>query len=149
MAKKVVNEIKLQIPAGRANPAPPIGPALGAAGVNIPMFCKEFNARTQADAGAGLTIPVVITVYSDRSFKFVTKTPPAAVLLKQKAGLKLGKKPGTGSPEPNKKKVANLTRAQLSEVAKQKMPDLNTNNLEAAERILAGTARSMGITISD
>lgn len=149
MAKKVVNQIKLQIPAGRANPSPPIGPALGAAGVNIPMFCKEFNARTQAQAGEGLTIPVIITVFSDRTFQFVCKTPPAAVLLKKAAGLKLGKKPGSGSPEPNKTKVANLTRAQLSEVAKQKMPDLNTTKLESAERILAGTARSMGITISD
>ena len=149
MAKKVVNQIKLQLPAGKANPSPPIGPALGAAGVNIPMFCKEFNARTQAQAGEGLTIPVIITVYSDRTFQFVLKTPPAAVLLKKAAGLKLGKKPGSGSAEPNKTKVANLTRAQLSEVAKQKMPDLNTTNLEAAERILAGTARSMGITVSD
>ena len=143
MAKKVTNEIKLQIKAGRATPSPPIGPALGAAGVNIPMFCKEFNARTQAQAADDLIIPTVITVYSDRSFKFILKTPPVAVLLKKAAKIQ------SGSGEPNKTKVANLTRAQLSEVAKQKLPDLNTTKLEAAERILAGTARSMGITISD
>lgn len=141
MAKKVVNQIKLQIPAGRANPAPPIGPALGAAGVNIPLFCKEFNARTQAQAAEGLIIPTVITVYSDRSFSFELRTPPASVLLKKAAGI------DKGSGEPNKLKVATVTRAQVTEIAKQKMPDLNTADIEAATRIIAGTARSMGINI--
>jgi large subunit ribosomal protein L11 len=149
MAKKVVNQIKLQITAGKANPAPPIGPALGAAGVNIPMFCKEFNARTQAQAADALTIPTIITVFSDRTFSFELKTPPAAVLLKKAAGLKLGKKPGSGSAEPNKNKVATLTRAQLREVAQTKLADLNTRSLAAAEKTLEGTARSMGITIAD
>ncbi|RME25043.1 MAG: 50S ribosomal protein L11 [Deltaproteobacteria bacterium] len=141
MAKKVVNQIKLQITAGRANPAPPIGPALGAAGVNIPLFCKEFNARTQAQAAEGLIIPTVITVYSDRTFSFELRTPPASVLLKKAAGIE------KGSGEPNKLKVATVTRAQVTEIAKQKMPDLNTPDIEAATRIIAGTARSMGINI--
>jgi large subunit ribosomal protein L11 len=141
MAKKVVNQIKLQIPAGRANPSPPIGPALGAAGVNIPMFCKEFNARTQAQAGEGLTIPVIITVYSDRSFTFVTKTPPAAVLLKKAAGIK------SGSGEPNKTKVGTVTREQLEEIAKTKEPDLTAADLDAAVRTIAGSARSMGLNV--
>jgi len=142
MAKKEVNQIKLQITAGRANPAPPIGPALGSAGVNIPLFCKEFNARTQAQAAEGLIIPTVITVYSDRSFKFELKTPPAAVLLKKAAGIP------KGSSEPNKDKVATITLAQVEEIAKQKMPDLNTTKLDAAVRIISGTARSMGILIA-
>ena len=141
MAKKVANFIKLQIPAGKANPSPPIGPALGAAGVNIMLFCKEFNARTQAQAAEALIIPTVITVYSDRSFKFELKTPPAPVLLKKAAGIK------SGSGEPNKEKVGSVTAAQVEEIAKTKMPDLNTASLEAAVRTIEGTARSMGITI--
>ncbi len=141
MAKKVVNQLKLQITAGRANPAPPIGPALGGAGVNIPLFCKEFNARTQAQAAEGLIIPTVITVYSDRTFSFELRTPPASVLLKKAAGI------DKGSGEPNKLKVATVTHAQVAEIAKQKMPDLNTPDLEAASRIIAGTARSMGINV--
>jgi large subunit ribosomal protein L11 len=141
MAKKVVNQIKLQVTAGRANPSPPIGPALGAAGVNIPMFCKEFNARTQAQAGEGLIIPTIITVYSDRSFHFELRTPPAAVLLKKAARI------DKGSGEPNKNKVGTVTMAQIQEIAKTKMPDLNTPDLEAASRIIAGTARSMGLNV--
>ncbi|MGC6510096.1 MAG: 50S ribosomal protein L11 [Myxococcota bacterium] len=142
MAKKVTKIIKLQIAAGRATPAPPIGPALGAAGVNIPLFVKDFNARTAQDAGEGLIIPTVITVYSDRSFKFDLKTPPVAVLLKKAARIK------SGSGEPNKTKVANLTSDQVRAIAEQKLVDLNTNNVEAAMRTVAGTARSMGITVS-
>ena len=141
MAKKVANFIKLQIPAGKANPSPPIGPALGAAGVNIMLFCKEFNARTQPQAGEGLIIPTVITVYSDRSFKFELKTPPAPILLKKAAGIK------SGSGEPNKEKVGKVTAAQVAEIAKTKMPDLNTNSLESAIRTVEGTARSMGIVV--
>ena len=141
MAKKVTGYIKLQIPAGKATPAPPVGPALGQHGVNIVQFTKEFNART-ADQG-DLIIPVVITVYADRSFSFITKTPPAAVLLKKAAGL------DAASGEPNKKKVATLTRAQAEEIAKTKMPDLNAANLEAATEMIKGTARSMGIVIED
>jgi large subunit ribosomal protein L11 len=141
MAKKIVNQIKLQITAGRANPAPPIGPALGAAGVNIPMFCKEFNARTQKDAGEGLIIPTIITVYADRTFSFELRTPPAAVLLKKAA--KIPK----GSGEPNKVKVGTVFWAQVEEIAKIKMPDLNTTDIEAAKRIIAGTARSMGLNV--
>lgn len=141
MAKKVTGHIKLQITAGRANPSPPIGPALGAAGVNIPMFCKEFNARTQAQAADGLIIPTIITVYSDRSFKFELKTPPVAVLLKKIVGIK------SGSGEPNKTKVGNVTAAQVAEIAQQKMPDLNTNKLESAIRMVEGTARSMGLNV--
>ncbi len=141
MAKKVVNQIKLQIPAGRANPSPPIGPALGAAGVNIPMFCKEFNARTQKDAGEALIIPTIITVYADRTFSFELRTPPAAVLLLKAA--KIDK----GSGEPNKDKVATVRWAQVEEIAKVKMPDLNTKDIESAKRTIAGTARSMGINV--
>ncbi len=141
MAKKVVNQVKLQIPAGRANPSPPIGPALGAAGVNIPMFCKEFNARTQKDAGEGLIIPTIITVYADRTFSFELRTPPAAVLLLKAA--KISK----GSGEPNKTKVATVRWAQIEEIAKVKMPDLNTKDIESAKRTIAGTARSMGINV--
>ena len=141
MAKKVTGQIKLQITAGRANPSPPIGPALGAAGVNIPLFCKEFNARTQAQAADGLIIPTIITVYSDRSFKFVLKTPPVAVLLKKAVGIK------SGSGEPNKKKVGSVTAAQISEIAQQKMPDLNCTKLESAIRMVEGTARSMGLNV--
>lgn len=139
MAKKVVNVVKLQIPAGKANPAPPVGPALGQAQINIMGFCKEFNART-ADQ-AGMIIPVVISVYEDRSFTFITKTPPAAVLLKKAAGIE------SGSGEPNTKKVANVTSDQVREIAETKMEDLNAADVEAAMRMVEGTARSMGITV--
>ncbi|MBU0552716.1 50S ribosomal protein L11 [Myxococcota bacterium] len=141
MAKKITGYIKLQVPGGEAKPSPPVGPALGQHGVNIMQFVKEFNART-ADQ-IGFTIPVVITVYADRSFSFITKTPPAAVLLMKAAGV-----PG-GSGEPNKKKVGTLTRAQVEEIAAKKMVDLNTQSPESAYRTIAGTARSMGITITD
>ena len=141
MAKKVTGYIKLQIPAGKATPAPPVGPALGQHGVNIVQFTKEFNART-ADKG-DLIIPVVITVYADRSFSFITKTPPAAVLLKKACNLK------SGSGVPNKTKVGTITKAQVAEIAKTKLPDLNVNSLEAAESQVAGTCRSMGITVVD
>ena len=141
MAKKVEGLIKLQIPAGNANPAPPVGPALGQKGVNIMDFCKQFNAKTSDQAG--MIIPVVITVYSDRSFTFITKTPPAAVLLKKAANLQ------SGSGEPNKKKVATLTTEQAREIAKLKMPDLNAANIESATKMFKGTARSMGIVIQD
>ena len=141
MAKKVSGYIKLQIPAGKATPAPPVGPALGQHGVNIVEFTKQFNAKT-ADQG-DLIIPVVITVYSDRSFSFVTKTPPAAVLLKKAAGLE------KASGEPNKKKVGKVTKAQVKEIAETKMPDLNANTVEAAMRLVEGTARSMGIEVVD
>lgn len=141
MAQKVVGFIKLQIPAGKATPAPPVGPALGQHGVNIMAFTKEFNERTKNDAG--LTIPVVITVYADRSFTFVTKTPPAAVLLKKACGIE------TASGTPNKTKVATVTKEQVRKIAEQKMPDLNAANVEAAMRMIEGTARSMGITVAD
>ncbi len=141
MAKKVTGYIKLQIPAGKATPAPPVGPALGQHGVNIVEFTKQFNART---ANEGDTIiPVVITVYADRSFSFITKTPPAAVLLKKAANIQ------KASGEPNKNKVATVTRAQVEEIAQKKMPDLNAASLEAAASMIAGTARSMGITVVD
>jgi len=139
MAKKVTGQIKLQIPAGQATPAPPVGPALGQAGVNIMDFCKAFNARTQNEPG--MIIPVVITVYADRSYTFITKTPPAAVLLKKAAGIE------KGSGEPNRDKVAQVTRAQVEEIAKLKKPDLNAASDEAAFLIIAGTARSMGIEV--
>lgn len=141
MAKKIMKMIKLQIPAGKANPAPPVGPALGQAGVNIMGFCKEFNARTADDAG--LIIPVVITVYEDRSFTFITKTPPAAVLLKKAAGI------DRASGEPNRKKVATVKRDKVREIAELKMPDLNAATVESAMRMVEGTARSMGIVIED
>ena len=141
MAKKVSGYIKLQIPAGKATPAPPVGPALGQHGVNIVQFTKEFNART-AEMGDTI-IPVVITVYADRSFSFITKTPPAPVLIKKAAGIK------SGSGVPNKNKVAKLTKAQLQEIAETKMPDLNAASLEAAMSMIAGTARSMGVTIEE
>lgn len=141
MAKKVEGLIKLQIPAGNATPAPPVGPALGQKGVNIMDFCKQFNAKTQDQPG--MIIPVVITVYSDRSFTFVTKTPPAAVLLKKAANLQ------SASGEPNKKKVATLTTAQVEEIAKLKMPDLNAASIESAASMIKGTARSMGIVVED
>jgi len=139
MAKKVTGYIKLQVPAGKANPSPPVGPALGQHGVNIMQFVKEFNSRT-ADQ-VGLIIPVVITVYADRSFTFITKTPPAAVLLLKSMGIE------KGSGEPNKKKVGTITEEQVREIAKTKLPDLNTDDLDAAYRTVAGTARSMGIVI--
>jgi large subunit ribosomal protein L11 len=142
--KKVTGQIKLQLPAGKANPAPPVGPALGQHGVNIMGFCKEFNAKT---AGGDMIIPVVITVYSDRSFTFIMKTPPASVLLKKAAGLSTQKKPGAGSKEPNKNKVGKVTQAQVKELAQQKMGDMNAQDLEAAIRTISGTARSMGIDI--
>jgi large subunit ribosomal protein L11 len=145
--KKITGYIKLQVPAGKANPAPPIGPALGQHGVNIMEFCKQFNARTQAQAKDEVTIPVVITVFSDRSFTFITKTPPAAILIKKAAGLPTQKKPGSGSKEPNKTKVGKISQKQLRDIAQLKMPDLNTTNLESAMRTIAGTARSMGIEV--
>lgn len=141
MAKKIINQIKLQITAGKANPSPPIGPALGGAGVNIPMFCKEFNARTMAQAGEGLIFPTVITVYSDKTFSFEIKTPPAAILIKKAA------KAEKGSGTPNKVKVGTVTKAQIAEIAAQKLQDLNTQNIEAAIRSISGTAHSMGIVI--
>jgi large subunit ribosomal protein L11 len=139
MAKKVVTNIKLQVPAGAANPSPPIGPALGQHGVNIMEFCKQFNAKTQGQEG--MIIPVVITVFSDRSFTFITKTPPAAILLKKAAQI------AKGSSEPNRNKVAKVSKAQVEEIAKLKMPDLNARDLQAAVATIAGTARSMGIEV--
>jgi len=139
MAKKITGYIKLQIPAGAATPAPPVGPALGQAGVNIMDFVKNFNARTASQAG--LIIPVVITVYADRSYTFITKTPPAAILLQKAAGV------DKGSGEPNKKKVGKVTRAQVEEIAKTKLPDLNAASLEAAVKTIEGTARSMGLEV--
>jgi len=141
MAKEVVATIRLQIPAGQANPAPPVGPALGQHGVNIMAFCKEFNARTQKQAGD--ILPVIITVYKDKSFTFITKSPPAAVLLKKAAKI------ASGSKEPNKTKVGKVTRSQVMEIVRTKLPDLNTTNEEAAYRMIAGTARQAGIEIVD
>ncbi|MBE0492720.1 MAG: 50S ribosomal protein L11 [Thiomicrospira sp.] len=142
MAKKIAAYIKLQIPAGSANPSPPVGPALGQRGVNIMEFCKAFNAQTQS-VEKGLPLPVVITVYSDKSFTFITKTPPAAILLKKAAGIQ------KGSPIPNLNKVGKVTRAQLEEIATTKMADLNANDLETAVKIIAGSARSMGLTVEE
>ena len=139
MAKKVTGYIKLQVPAGKANPSPPVGPALGQHGVNIMQFCKEFNARTGDQMG--MVIPVVITVFADRSFSFITKTPPAAVLLLKAAGLK------SGSGEPNRNKVGTVTEEQVREIATTKLPDLNTDSVESAMRTVAGTARSMGLVV--
>ena len=141
MAKKIEGYIKLQIPAGKATPAPPVGPALGQHGINIAQFTKEFNAKTQGQEG--MIIPVVITVYADRSFSFVTKTPPAAVLLKKACKIQ------SGSGEPNKKKVATISKADIQKIAETKMPDLNAGSLEAAMSMIAGTARSMGITVEE
>jgi large subunit ribosomal protein L11 len=140
MAKKVANILKLQIPAGGANPSPPVGPALGQVGVNIMDFCNAFNAETQ-NAEKGLPLPVVITVYEDKSFTFIVKTPPAAVLIKKALGIP------KGSGEPNREKVGKLTRTQLEDIAKQKEPDLNSNDIDAAVLIIAGTARSMGVVV--
>lgn len=141
MAKKITGYIKLQIPGGAANPSPPVGPALGQKGVNIMEFCKQFNAKTQ-DA-KGMTIPVVITVYADKSFTFITKVPPVAALIKKAIGIE------SASGEPNRKKVGTITQAQIRTIAEQKMPDLNTIDLEAAKRMVMGTARSMGVDIVD
>ena len=141
MAKKIMGYIKLQLPAGKATPQPPVGPALGAYGVAIPVFTKEFNERTKNDIG--LIMPVVITVYADRSFTFITKTPPAAVLIKKAAGIE------SGSGVPNKTKVASITKEQVKKIAETKMPDLNAASLEAAMSMVAGTARSMGVTVVD
>ena len=141
MAKKISGYIKLQLPAGKATPQPPIGPALGQHGVNIAAFTKEFNERTKADIG--LIIPVVITVFADRSFSFITKTPPAAVLIKKAAGIE------TASSAPNKTKVASITKEQVQKIAETKMPDLNAASLEAAMSMVAGTARSMGVTVTE
>lgn len=139
MAKEAVSQIKLQIQAGQANPSPPVGPALGQAGVNIMGFCKEFNAATQKQAGE--VLPVVITVYKDKSFTFITKQPPASALIKKAAGI------ASGSGEPHKVKVAKLTKAQVQEIVKRKLPDLNTDDPEQAARIIAGTARQMGVEV--
>ena len=141
MAQKITGYIKLQIPAGKANPAPPVGPALGQHGVNIMAFTKEFNERTKGDMG--LIFPVVITVYADRSFSFITKTPPAAVIIKKACGIE------SGSGAPNKNKVAKITKEQVKKIAEQKMPDLNANTVEAAMAMIAGTARSMGVEVVD
>jgi large subunit ribosomal protein L11 len=141
MAKKVVTLIKLALPAGKANPAPPVGPALGQHGVNIMAFCKEYNAKTSDKAG--MVIPVEISVYEDRSFTFILKTPPASVLIRKAAGVE------KGSGQPNKDKVGSITRAQLKEIAETKMPDLNANDIEAAMKIVEGTARNMGVTLAD
>ncbi|HIK14409.1 MAG TPA: 50S ribosomal protein L11 [Leptolyngbyaceae cyanobacterium M33_DOE_097] len=141
MAKKVVAIIKLALPAGKANPAPPVGPALGQHGVNIMAFCKEYNARTSDQVG--MIIPVEISVFEDRSFTFVLKTPPASVLIAKAAGVP------RGSGEPNRKKVGSISRAQLQEIAQTKLPDLNANDIEAAMRIVEGTARNMGVTVKD
>ncbi|MBO4391798.1 MAG: 50S ribosomal protein L11 [Clostridia bacterium] len=141
MAQKITAYVKLQIPAGKANPAPPVGPALGQHGVNIMAFTKEFNERTKNDMG--LIIPVVITIYADHSFTFITKTPPAAVLIKKACGIE------SGSGVPNKTKVAKITHEQVLKIAEQKMPDLNANDVEAAAKMIAGTARSMGVEVVD
>jgi large subunit ribosomal protein L11 len=141
MAKKIINTIKLQIPAGQANPAPPVGPALGQQGVNIMAFCKEFNAATQSKAG--MILPVVITVYHDKSFSFVTKSPPAAILIKQAAGL------AKGSGVPNRDKVGKITRSQIRDIVKMKLADLNTSDEKQAARQIEGTARSMGVDVVD
>ncbi|NES84291.1 MAG: 50S ribosomal protein L11 [Moorea sp. SIO2B7] len=141
MAKKVVALIKLALPAGKANPAPPVGPALGQHGVNIMAFCKEYNSKTSDQAG--MVIPVEISVYEDRSFTFILKTPPASVLIRKAAGVE------KGASEPNKQKVGTITRDQLKEIAQTKMPDLNANDIEAAMKIVAGTARNMGVAIKD
>ena len=141
MAKKIVAYVKLQIPGGKALPAPPVGPALGQHGVNIAGFCKEFNERTKKDIG--LIIPCIITIYADRTFTFITKTPPAAVLIKKAVGIE------SGSGEPNKTKVASITKEQLKAIAEQKMADLNAANVETAMSMIAGTARSMGVTVAD
>ena len=145
--KKIVGFVKLQLPAGKANPSPPVGPALGQHGVNIMAFCKDFNARTQSQGD--MIVPVLITVYADRSFSFIMKTPPASVLIKKAAGLSMAKKPGSGSKEPNKTKVGSITEQQLREIAELKLKDLNTTSVESAMNSIAGTARSMGVRVQD
>ena len=147
MARKVETYIKLQVPAGKANPSPPVGPALGQHGVNIMEFCKQFNAATQAQAKEALIIPVIITVYADRSFSFLLKTPPAAILLKKAAGLHTEKKKGSGAHKPGKEKVGQVTRQQVEQIAKMKIQDMTAGSVEAAMRTVEGTARSMGIDI--
>ena len=147
MAKKVLTLIKLQIPGGQANPAPPVGPALGQHGVNIMEFCKGFNAQTQGQEG--LILPVVVTIYQDRSFTFVVKTPPAAILIKKALGLHTEKKKGSGAHKPGKEKVGTLKRKQLEQIAKTKMPDMTAGSLEAAMNSIAGTARSMGVDVEE
>ena len=146
MAKKVTALVKLQCPAGKANPSPPVGPALGQHGVNIMEFVKQFNARTANQEG--MIIPVVITIFADRSFTFITKTPPAAILIKKALGLNTEGKPGSGAATPGKEVVGSLTWDQVEDIAKVKMPDLNANDMEAAKKIVAGTCRSMGVEIS-
>lgn len=145
--KKAIGQIKLQLPAGKANPSPPVGPALGQHGVNIMGFCKEFNARTAPQDG--MIIPVVITVFSDRSFTFITKTPPVSVLIKKELGLKIGKKPGSGSARPNKDKVGKITKAQIRKIAELKIGDTNAATIETCMNSVAGTARSMGVEVVD
>jgi large subunit ribosomal protein L11 len=146
--KKITGSVKLQIAAGKANPAPPVGPALGQQGVNIMEFCKQFNAATQPQMKEGLIIPVIITVYADKSFTFILKTPPASVLLKKAAGLHTEKKKGSGAKKPGKEQVGKVTKKQLEDIAKMKLPDTNAASVEAAMRSIAGTARSMGIVVS-
>jgi large subunit ribosomal protein L11 len=143
--KKIIGQIRLQLPAGQANPSPPVGPALGQHGVNIMGFCKEFNSKTQSQTG--MIIPVVISVYQDRSFSFVMKTPPASVLIKKELNLRIGGKPGTGSANPNKDKVGKLTKAQVRKIAEIKLPDTNAASIESCMRSVAGTARSMGVDV--
>ena len=145
--KKVIGMIKLQLPAGQANPSPPVGPALGQHGVNIMGFCKEFNSKTQSQAG--MIIPVVITVYQDHSFSFITKTPPVSVLIKKELGLTIGGKPGSGSPRPNKDKVGKITMAQVRKIAETKLPDTNAASIDTCMNSVAGTARSMGVDVVD
>jgi large subunit ribosomal protein L11 len=147
MAKKVIGKIKLQLPAGQANPSPPVGPALGQHGVNIMAFCKDFNARTQQDAG--LIIPVEITVFGDRSFTFITKTPPTPVLIKRELGLSYAKKPGSGSSRPNKDKIGQLDHEQVRKIAEIKYPDTNASDMDKCMQSIMGTARSMGVDIVD
>ena len=148
MAKKLLGQLKLQIPAGQANPSPPVGPALGQRGINIMEFCKAFNAKTQS-MEPGLPVPVVIDYYQDKSFTFITKTPPATVLLKKAAKLKLGKKPASGANKPGYETVGKVTMAQVREIAEMKMEDLNANDLDAASKIIAGSARAMGIEVTE
>ena len=147
MAKKVTGMVKLQLPAGKANPSPPVGPALGQHGVNIMGFCKEFNAATQAQAKEALIVPVLITIYSDRSFTFIVKTPPAAILIKKALGLHTEKKKGSGAHKPGKEKVGQVSKAKVQEIAQLKLNDMTAGSLEAAVRTIEGTARSMGIEI--
>ena len=148
MAKKLLGHLKLQIPAGQANPSPPVGPALGQRGINIMEFCKAFNAKTQS-MEPGLPVPVVIDYYQDKSFTFVVKSPPATVLLKKAAKLKLGKKPASGANKPGYETVGKVTMAQIREIAEMKMEDLNANDLDAASKIIAGSARAMGIEVGE